>query len=572
MEDLELLDKQNWTESLKKYLQKYNIEFTDDQINKTFEDAQKENKKYKFPGVKINYLSISQDGISHISIASSFKWSFKDNENYWNKLNAIKNSYDNNITYKLRYCTWINCNFSFFHIKKANYKFFINENFPGLICDRITNKLELKIFINNKEIIKLKKFPYKSILSNAIQESPELHEDPICYIDENYFNEVSENDSNEYKIDIKFKHKNLLAKDGWVIDGGRLLIVDKNEVENFKNNNKNIYPFLNETDDEKDDINDEDDDIVISYSNKNYCFKRVDRKPINCLFKNKLKKNLTKYLFDFFNIFELMKLANVNIFFRNNLAEYEYDKLEWKTYLFRMYKEYKINFTLNDLDKSLEESKKNKRKFKFNDKFLNIYQINDEGENYLSIARTFDWAHKNNPQHWQERDCDLSYDGGKVSYLQDVCWLDVKFDFMHVKPNYYKLFVHEAFISDDLKNSLWLTVLINDKEKLKILFPTSKYLTQTDPNNPVLKEDLICFINEKDFEGLIPDAHGDYIIQLQFFHENSMWKSGWYLDGGRLLKISKETFENEEKEFQKNQEDDQKNAENQNNDEDMFDL
>ena len=56
--------------------------------------------------------------------------------------------------------------------------------------------------------------------------------------------------------------------------------------------------------------------------------KIINRKGKECYFSKKLKKNLTKYLFDFFYYRELYDICSTNIFFYQCFTEYQL--MTWK--------------------------------------------------------------------------------------------------------------------------------------------------------------------------------------------------------------------------------------------------
>ena len=179
---------------------------------------------------------------------------------------------------------------------------------------------------------------------------------------------------------------------------------------------------------------------------------RIKRVPKDKLFKNKMSSNLTKYLFDFFNYKELYELGKTNLFFMNNLVDYLHESEPWPEKVRKLKSKYKFTIYQNEVDSTLEEAKIKKRRYKFpseDDKEVNYYQFDINGNRYLSIARTFSWAHKNNDLYWREEKLEGSYEKDQnVPFLVTVCWIDTNFSFFHVKPNNYKLYLNENFISN----------------------------------------------------------------------------------------------------------------------------
>ena len=84
-------------------------------------------------------------------------------------------------------------------------------------------------------------------------------------------------------------------------------------------------------------------------------------------------------------------------------------------------------------------------------------------------------------------------------------------------------------------------------------FPSAKIFAQNSgpKENVQLKEDFICYIKKEDFENVPKVENGDCIVKIEFSHCDNFWKSGWFIDGGSLVEISKEQLEKEEKKAEK---------------------
>ena len=179
---------------------------------------------------------------------------------------------------------------------------------------------------------------------------------------------------------------------------------------------------------------------------------KINRVPKDKLFNNKMCPNLTKYLFNFFSYKELYELGKTNLFFMNNLVDYLHESEPWPEKVRKLKSKYNFTIYQDEVDSTLEEAKMKKRRYKFSsqdDKEVNYYQFDINGNRYLSIARTFSWAHKNNEQYWREEKLEGSYETDQnVPFLNTVCWLDTNFSFFHVKPNNYKLYLNENFINN----------------------------------------------------------------------------------------------------------------------------
>ena len=311
---------------------------------------------------------------------------------------------------------------------------------------------------------------------------------------------------------------------------------------------------------------------------------KIKREPKTKKFNN-LSSNLTKYLFDFFSYKELYEMGKTNLYFMNNIIDYIDIKNPWPEQIRKFKSKYNSNIYQGEVDLSEKEAKIKKRTYKIHsimekekekeiekekekeiekEKEVNYYQFDIDGNKYISIARTFDWAHKNNERYWKEENINGGYETNeKTPYLVDVCWLDTKFYFFHVKPNNYKLYINEHFIkSRNFKNRVVLRVIIDENIVIyKNKFPNQKIFDNncSEKDNSILKEDFICFIKKEDFNKGKKDENDEYIIKIEFNHEDdSFWKNGWYIDGGCLMEISQKEMDNEIAIINKNKEEEEK--------------
>ena len=281
---------------------------------------------------------------------------------------------------------------------------------------------------------------------------------------------------------------------------------------------------------------------------------RIKRVPKDKLFNNKMSSNLTKYLFDFFNYKELYELGKTNLFFMNNLVDYLHESEPWPEKVRKLKSKYKFTIYQNEVDSTLEEAKIKKRRYKFpsqDDKEVNYYQFDINGNRYLSIARTFSWAHKNNELYWREEKLEGSYEKDQnVPFLVTVCWIDTNFSFFHVKPNNYKLYLNENFISNynQFKEKVMLKVIIDENIIIyEKRFPDKDTFNKNSNNkeNAMLNEDFICHIKKEDFDKAKKDDNGDCKIKIQFNHLDNFWKGGWFIDGGNLKEITQKEMDDE---------------------------
>ena len=243
----------------------------------------------------------------------------------------------------------------------------------------------------------------------------------------------------------------------------------------------------------------------------------------------------------------------------SSLKEAKIKKRRYKIHSVLEHKNVQEKEKENDQEKENEQKKENEQEKEI-EKEVNYYQFDIDGNKYISIANTFSWGHKDNISYWKEEKIDGSYiQNEKVPYLISVCWLDTKFTFFHVKPNNYKLYLNEHFIKNrNFKNRVVLRVIID--ENLVIYqnkFPDQLIFDNNcgEEKQSKLKEDFICYIKKEDFNKGKKDENEEYIIKIEFNHENdSFWKGGWFIDGGCLREITQKEMDDEIAIINKNKE------------------
>jgi len=283
---------------------------------------------------------------------------------------------------------------------------------------------------------------------------------------------------------------------------------------------------------------------------------KIKRESKERSFNNKMSSNLTKYLFNFFDYKELYEMGKINLYFMNLMIDYINDSELWPEKIRKLKTKYKFQIYQNEVDQTLKEAKMKKRRYKFpseNDKQINYFQYDIEGNKYIAIARTFEWAHKNNECYWSEEKVKDSYEeNGMVPYLFSVCWIDTNFTFFHVTPNNYKLYINEHFLKPKgFKEKVTLKVIIGNDCVIynKIFPPQVIYDNNSSENVDIhLKEDYICIIKKEEFEKVTLDENGDCSIKVEFRNRDDFWKGGWYIDGGCLREISQKEIDDEIKE------------------------
>ena len=305
---------------------------------------------------------------------------------------------------------------------------------------------------------------------------------------------------------------------------------------------------------------------------------KIKREPKEKKFNN-LSPNLTKYLFDFFSYKELYEMGKTNIYFMNNIIDYINENEPWPEKIRKFKSKYNSKIYQGEVDLSQKQAKIQKRRYKIHsimekvkekeiekeiEKEVNYYQFDIDGNKYISIARTFNWAHKDSESYWKEEKIDGSYEENeKVPYLITVCWLDTRFSFFHVRPNNYKLYINEHFIkSRNFKNRVVLRVIIDENIIIYInKFPNQETFdnNSSEKENSRLKEDFICFIKKEDFNKGKKDENDEYTIKIEFNHEeDNFWKDGWFIDGGCLREISQKEMDDEIDIINKNKEEEER--------------
>lgn len=364
--------------------------------------------------------------------------------------------------------------------------------------------------------------------------------------------------------------------------------------------------------------------------------KSIKRKGKPNLFSHKLKKNITKYLFDFLYYDELLTINSTNVFIHNCLSDY--DMLSWDVELRNIIDIF--NLDIHNIDeemgRTLSSCIAKNRLYKMKNYEGNYIKINNEGINIISsvyfdsdmqsqlnklnnninknsnlsynsfgsfdLFENYEEKNKINPYTiktpWKTIQCNNSYNGGNIIYLEERSSLDFGFSFNNVIRGNYKFYLHQSIIN--MKNAkLLLQITINNHLVYEINdFPNSSILEQfNDNNNNIinlnnlndsfddisfseeednnnqninLKETFICEIKEEMFDKINNylkkttsfeskntfDSLGStesntsnksnektlnsrikkYNIRIRFINQHLLWKAGWYLDGGKLVR------------------------------------
>ena len=203
----------------------------------------------------------------------------------------------------------------------------------------------------------------------------------------------------------------------------------------------------------------------------------------------------------------------------------------WQQEMYNFQTHYQVTIPQNEIDNSFEDAKRNNRRYKFKDAETNYVKYSNDGKSYITIADASSWAHKNNPQYWGSQvNLPNSYEG-KTSRLKNVCYIDTHFQFHHVKPGNYKLYINHGFEGQGLLNKLNLKVFVGDKE----VYVLNDYPNQEMIGLKPLTETYICDILSNQFDTSKLDQNGDAVVKVCFAGKEGSWKKGWLIDGARLL-------------------------------------
>ena len=189
--------------------------------------------------------------------------------------------------------------------------------------------------------------------------------------------------------------------------------------------------------------------------------------------------------------------------------------------------------------------------------------------------------HSNYNTKWESIYSNMSYVPGNIIYLDEKCPIDFSFSFHHVIKNNYKFYLHQSMTN--MRNAkLIMQIIINDEIIFEMNnFPSKKILEQSSIKKfNKLNEVYICDIKKhmfnavknsylkksssneinfdlknsiksdssstecnslissiKSIKSLNNIKNKDFTIKIRFKNTHLFWKAGWYLDGGKLVRI-----------------------------------
>lgn len=186
-------------------------------VNSHFTMARNNGGNYAFPGEEINYVHSGNDGNYYMAIARSFKCPHFDNPKFF-KQEQLPNSYSGN-SMTLIAVSWLDVFMNFNHVLAGNYQLVINQSFAP--NNNVKNRLEVSVEINDQKISTIPNWPSDDIVKNA---TGALKETYICNISRDQFSKLRPLNANqEYKVTVKVSNTKGDWKNGWTIDGARLI-------------------------------------------------------------------------------------------------------------------------------------------------------------------------------------------------------------------------------------------------------------------------------------------------------------------------------------------------------------
>ena len=288
---------------------------------------------------------------------------------------------------------------------------------------------------------------------------------------------------------------------------------------------------------------------------------KIKRKGKPSIFEDRVKKNVTQYLFDFFYYRELSEIGATNIFLHNCFVDYEMST--WKMEMRNIIKIFHLDIKNEEteIDETLTTCIKNKRIYPVKNLEGNFLRIDKEGLNLISLAyydpdisaqldKNDNMNNNDNISFenfdemdlednlldinqtevkitWKALYSENSYVPGNIIYLNDKSSLDFGFSFHHVIKDNYKFYLHHAMT--DMRNAkLRLQITINEQIVFEAdNFPSKKILDEShiDEFNNELKDVFICEINKHMFDAAKNDLRNSLDFKLDLKSSISSNKS-----------------------------------------------
>ena len=150
---------------------------------------------------------------------------------------------------------------------------------------------------------------------------------------------------------------------------------------------------------------------------------KIKRQGKPCIFRNKLSKNVMKYLFDFFYYRELYNLGSVNLYFYQCFTDYQL--LTWKIEMNNIIDIFHLEIkNKEEVDDTLTKCISNKRTYNMKDHPGCFVRINKDGINIISsayydntIKKEINLLNKNNTAGFMNNNLNLDFINDKISNL-----------------------------------------------------------------------------------------------------------------------------------------------------------
>ena len=141
-------------------INKYNIKLEN-------EDDYVPNEIYEQKDDKGHFIRLSYYNLEHYLLFSYFKWTWQDNDQYWDRIKP-KNSILGKDICHLKTVCWVDVNASMTHVYSGKYKLYLNH----CVCNLKENMLKMTILIDG---VPLKEFIYPS--REQVNVCREVHSD-----------------------------------------------------------------------------------------------------------------------------------------------------------------------------------------------------------------------------------------------------------------------------------------------------------------------------------------------------------------------------------------------------------
>ena len=317
----------------------------------------------------------------------------------------------------------------------------------------------------------------------------------------------------------------------------------------------------------------------------------IKRKGKACIFSQKMKGNVTKYLYDFLYYKELLNICNANIFLHNCLSEYEMSS--WEVELRNLIDIFNLDVKniKEEIGSSLAECIKKNRYYKMLNSDGNFIKINKEGINIISVLYydkdmknqlnklnnkiinnninfnlndsinsfdSFDLIkeknddesmdkinHKTLKTPWKIIHCNNSYNKGNILYLEDKSPLDFGFSFNNIIKGNYKFYLHQYIIN--MKNArLIMRITINNVLVYETKdFPNSMILEQFDDSNNLFSENFSEIMSENDDEEFDVNNKKDIDLKETFICNINEDMFDKVINNSKKIFETKNTFESQ---------------------------